>query len=128
MTALHGPILRMMGMRGESFSIGFGLIAIYAVAAFIRMGNWTMNDTFRAAGDATTGTVMEIAFMWILVLPMVWLSGMVWHWPTLAVFACCYIDEPIRYVLMQRHLFSGRWIRPVTAEGKAALVGWKPKR
>ena len=128
MTALHGPILHMMGMRGESFSIGFGLIAIYAVAALIRMGNWTMNDTFRAAGDATTGTVMEIVFMWVLVLPTVWLGGMVWHWPTLAVFACCYIDEPIRYILMQRHLFSGKWIRPVTREGKAALAGWKPER
>ena len=128
MTALHGPILHMMGMRGESFSIGFGLIAIYAVAALIRMGNWTMNDTFRAAGDATTGTVMEIIFMWVVVLPTVWLGGMVWHWPTLLVFACCYIDEPIRYILMQRHLFSGKWIRPVTREGKAALVGWKPER
>ena len=128
MAALHGPILHMMGMRGESFSIGFGLIAIYAVAALIRMGNWTMNDTFRAAGDATTGTVMEIIFMWVVVLPTVWLGGMVWHWPTLVVFACCYIDEPIRYILMQRHLFSGKWIRPVTREGKAALVGWKPER
>ncbi len=128
MTALHGPILRLMGMQGESFAIGFGLIAIYSVAAVIRMGNWTQNDTFRAAGDATTGTVMEIVFMWALVLPMVWLSGMVWRWPTLAVFACCYIDEPIRYVLMQRHLFSGKWIRPVTPEGRAALAGWKPER
>ena len=128
MTALHSPILNMMGMKGESFNIGFGLIAIYAVAAVIRMGNWTMNDTFRAAGDATTGTVMEIAFMWAMVLPLVWLSGMVWHWPTLAVFACCYIDDPIRYILMQRHLFSGRWIKPVTPEGRAALQGWKPER
>ena len=128
LTALHGPILHMMGMRGESFAIGFGLIAIYAVAAVIRMGNWTQNDTFRAAGDATYGTVLEIAFMWLLLLPLVWLGGMVWHWPTLLVFACCYIDEPIRYILMQRHLFSGRWIKPVTPEGKAALVGWKPER
>ena len=53
---------------------------------------------------------------------------MVWHWSTLPVFACCCIDEPIRYILMQRHLFSGKWICPVTREGKAALVGWKPKK
>ena len=36
--------------------------------------------------------------------------------------------EPIRYVLMQRHLFSGRWIRPVTPEGQQAMQGWKPDR
>ena len=118
----------MMGMRGESFRLAFGMICIYAAASLIRMGNWTQNDTFRAAGDATTGTVLEIVFMWLMVLPFVWLSGMVWKAPTLAVFACCYMDEPIRYVIMQIHLFKGKWIRPVTPEGLAAMQGWKPKR
>ena len=123
---LHTPVLAMMGMQGESFRIAFGMICIYAVAALIRMGNWTQNDTFRAAGDATFGTVLEIVFMWLVVLPCVWMTGMVWRLPTLLVFACCYIDEPIRYVLMQIHLFNGKWVRPVTPEGRAALEGWKP--
>ena len=48
--------------------------------------------------------------------------------PTLIVFACCYVDEPIRYVLMQVHLFRGKWIKPVTQEGRAALATWKPER
>ena len=123
---LHRPILTLMGMSGESFRLAFGMVTIYICFALIRMGNWTQNDTFRAAGDATTGTVLEILFMWLMVLPLVWLTGMVWHAPTLWVFACCYMDEPIRYFLMQRHLFKGKWIRPVTAEGLQALEGWKP--
>ena len=126
--ALHTPILRLMGMEGESFRIAFGLVSIYLGAAFLRMGNWTQNDTFRAAGDAAYGTILEIVFMWALVLPFVWLTGMVRHAPTLLVFACCYIDEPIRYVLMQVHLFRGKWLKPVTPEGAAALKGWKPPR
>ena len=125
---LHTPILSVMGMHGDSFRIAFGMICVYAAAGLIRMGNWVQNDTFRAAGDSVYGTVMEIIFMWAVVLPVVVLSGMVWHWPTLLVFACCYVDEPIRYVLMQRHLFSGKWIRPVTPEGIAALEGWSPKK
>lgn len=123
---LHTPILSVMGMRGESFRLSFGMLCIYALAAVIRMGNWTHNDTFRAAGDATYGTVLEIVFMWAMVIPCVWISGMVLHWPTLAVFALCYADEPIRYVLMQKHLFSGKWIRPVTPEGRKAMENWKP--
>ena len=125
---LHTPILSVMGMRGESFRLAFGLLCIYVVAGFIRMGNWTHNDTFRSAGDATYGTVLEIVFMWLLVLPCVCVSGLVLHWPTLAVFALCYVDEPIRYVLMQRHLFSGKWIRPVTPEGREALKYFDPHR
>ncbi len=128
LTALHTPILTLMGMSGESFDIAFGLVAIYAVAAVVRMGNWTQNDTFRAAGDATFGTVLEIVFMWVMLIPLVWLGGMVWGWPTLLVFACCYVDEPIRYIFMQIHLHRGKWIKPVTAEGRAARINWKPDR
>ena len=126
--ALHTPILNLMGMHGASFDIAFGFLCVYAAAAVVRMGNWTQNDTFRAGGDATYGTVLEIVFMWAMVLPCVYLSGMVWKLPTLAVFAACYMDEPIRYVLMQAHLFRGKWMKPVTPEGKRALEGWTPKK
>ena len=125
---LHTPILRLMGMSGESFRLAFGMVCIYGVAALIRMGNWTQNDTFRAAGDAITGTVLEIVFMWLMVIPCVLLAGFRWKLPTLLVFAACYIDEPIRYVIMQLHMFRGGWIRPITPEGTAALKEWKAQR
>ncbi len=122
---LRSQILTLMGMEGESYRIAVGFLVIYAAAALFRMGNWTQNDTFRAAGDATFGTVMEILFMWLMVLPLVWSAGMIWKLPTLAVFALSYSDEPIRYIIMQIHLFSGKWIRPVTPEGIEALKQWK---
>ena len=121
MILLHRPILTMMGMHGESFRYAFGMLLIYAVAAVIRMGNWTQNDTFRAAGDASYGTILEIAFMWLMVVPCVYFTGMKAHLGTLLVFAFCYADEPIRYILMQIHLYSGKWIKPVTPEGLAGL-------
>ena len=126
LVALHTPILSLMGMRGESFRLAFGMMLIYLSFGIIRMGNWTQNDTFRAAGDATTGTVLEIVFMYLMLLPCVCVSGLVLKWPTLIVFALCYVDEPIRYVLMQIHLHKGKWIRPVTPEGVEALRNWKP--
>ena len=128
LVCLHTPILNLLGMHGESFRLAFGMMGIYLSMGIIRMGNWTQNDTFRAAGDATYGTVLEIVFMWLMLLPLVCVSGLVLKWPTLAVFALCYSDELIRYVLMQVHLYRGKWIRPVTPEGQAALRGWKPDR
>jgi len=122
---VHKPILTAMSLSGESFRIAFGMLSIYCVTAVIRLSNWTQNDTYRSAGDATTGTVMEIIFMYALVLPCVCLSGLVWKAPFLVVFACSYIDEPIRFVLMQRHMYSGKWIRPVTPEGQAALPAFR---
>ena len=118
---LRAPILTSMGLSGASFRYGEMLVLIYGIAAVIRMGNWTQNDTYRSAGDAFTGTVMEIVFMYAMVLPAVILSGRVFGASLMVVFICCYIDEPIRFVLMQRHMYSGKWIRPVTPEGKAAM-------
>ena len=115
------PILTVMGLSGESYRIGEMMVLIYGIAAVIRMGNWTQNDTYRSAGDATTGTVLEIAFMYAMLLPAVCLSGLVFHAPVEIVFLCCYIDEPIRFVIMQKYMYSGKWIRPVTPQGKAAL-------
>jgi len=126
--AIHSPLLTAMSLSGESFSICFGMLLIYCIAAVIRMCNWAQNDTYRSAGDATTGTVLEIVFMYLMVLPCVCLSGLVWKAPFLAIFACCYIDEPIRFVLMQRHMYSGKWVRPVTKEGQAALPAFREAR
>lgn len=107
----------IMGLSGQSFDICSYLILIYTIVAVIRMGNWAMNDTFRASGDSITGTVLEITFMYLLVLPCVCLAGLKFKASIFVVFPLCYCDEIIRYVLMMIQLISGRWIKPVTPEG-----------
>ena len=123
--SVHTPLLHVMSLQGESFDICTGMLIIYGVASVIRMGNWTQNDTYRSAGDATYGTVLEILFMYLMVLPCVWISGMNTSAPFLLVFALCYCDEPVRYVLMQIHLWRGTWIRPVTPQGLDALLSFR---
>ena len=107
---IHKPLLSAMSLSGESMEIGSHMLMIYCVAAVIRMCNWVQNDTYRAAGDAAFGTIREIAFMYAMVLPL-----------------CCYIDEPIRLILMQRHMYSGKWVRPVTPQGMEALPAFMEK-
>ena len=115
------PFLHLMNLNGDSFIIGRGLIIIYGIFCIIRMGNWTMNDTYRSAGDAVTGTTLEIVFLYIMVLPAIFIAWKKFNAPIFVVFALCYVDEPIRYFLMQRHMYSAKWIRPVTQIGKDKL-------
>ena len=126
--AFHKPLLGAMGLSGESYEICSGILMIYCAAAVIRMCNWVQNDTYRSAGDAVYGTVLEIVFMYLMVLPAVYLSGIRFGAPILIVIACCYCDEPIRFVLMQIHMYSGKWIKPVTDEGRAALPAFRARR
>ncbi len=124
---VHRPILTAMSLSGESYDAGVTFLTIYIFAATIRMGNWIQNDTYRASGDAVTGTVLEIVFMYLMVLPAVLLTGFVWHAPYWVIFLCCYIDEPIRYIIMQRHLYSGKWVRPITDKGREALPEFRKR-
>ncbi len=115
--AVHNPLLHAMGLGGESYKIGTGMLIIYGMAALIRMGNWVQNDTYRSAGDAAFGSIMEITFMYLMVLPCVYLANYAFHAPFLVVFALCYVDEPVRYIIMQFHMYSGKWVKPVSDEG-----------
>lgn len=124
---IHNPLLHTLGLSGESYRIGTGMLIIYSMAAIIRMGNWAQNDTYRSAGDAAFGSILEITFMYLMVLPFVYLSNFYFHAPFLLVFAFCYIDEPIRYTLMQHHLYSGKWIRPVSGPGLATIDAFRQK-
>ncbi len=124
----RNPLLHRMSLSGSSYRAGEVLLLIYFIAAVIRMGNWIQNDTYRAAGDAVYGTVLEITFMYVMVIPAMLISAFLLHAPYWVVFLCCYIDEPIRYVLMQLHLYSARWIKPVTKQGQDALYVFLEER
>ena len=119
--SVRGPLLHAMSLFGASYEAGTFFLGFFVIVAVIRMGNWIQNDTYRASGDAVYGTVLEIVFMYFMLIPCVLLAAFVWKLPYWAIFICCYVDEPIRYLLMQRHFYSKKWIKPVTEQGKAAL-------
>ena len=125
--ALHGPILHAMGLSGESYRLAFSMFAIYTVLGTIRMGNWVQNDMYRSAGDSAFGSTLEICFMFLLVQPVIHLANGPLGWPFLVVFALCYVDEPIRYVIMQIHLYSMKWIKPVSDAGRSTIEAFREK-
>ena len=124
---LHGPLFTAMGLSGESFSICTFLCGYYCLIAVIRMGNWQQNDIFRAGGDPAFGSIMEITFMFLMVIPLVYTLHFVFHAPFRVVFLFVYSDEIIRYVIMQRRLYSGKWIQPVSETGMATIGEFRKK-
>ena len=122
---LKPTFLRAMSLNGPSFEIASYIITVFMFVAMIRMGNWCMNDTFRSAGDSVTGTTLELAFMYVMVIPVVCITGLKLKVSIYLLFPLVYCDEIIRFVIMTVHLFSGRFIRPVTEQGKAKLAEFR---
>ena len=124
---LKPGFLRVMSLSGQSFAIASYLILVFTMVAVIRMGNWCMNDTFRSSGDAVTGTVLEVVFMYVMVIPVVCLAGLKFKVSIYILFPLVYCDEIIRFVIMLIHLHSGKWIRPVTDQGRSVLPEFREK-
>ena len=61
------------------------------------------------------------------VWPVIHLANGPLHLSFLVVFALCYVDEPIRYVIMQIHLYSMKWIKPVSDAGRRTIGAFREK-
>ncbi|MBO6048399.1 MAG: MATE family efflux transporter [Spirochaetales bacterium] len=121
-------IAHAMSLQGEAFDIACYIIMVFSIVAVIRMGNWCTNDTFRSSGDAVTGTVLEIVFMYLMVIPAVCLAGLKFRVSIYILFPLVYCDEIVRFVIMQIHLHSGKFIRPVTTQGLEMLDDFRKRR
>ena len=121
-------IAHAMSLKGEAFDIACYIIMVFSIVAVIRMGNWCTNDTFRSSGDAVTGTVLEIVFMYLMVIPAVCIAGLKFRVSIYILFPLVYCDEIVRFVIMQIHLYSGKFIRPVTTQGLEMLDDFRKRK
>lgn len=119
------PLLGLFGLGAEALFYGKYMILIYLAAGTVRTCNYIMNSCYRAGGEAVFGTVLEICCLYLVSVPATWIAGMSLHLPFLAVFAFVYTDELIRLLFEMYYTRSGKWIKPVTELGKAALPGFK---
>lgn len=123
--ALNRPLLGLFGLGAEAMFYGKYMIMIYLAAGTIRTCNYIMNSCYRAGGEAIFGTVLEITCLFTISVPATWIAGMVLHLPFLAVFAFLYTDELIRLIFELYYTRSGKWVKPVTEAGRAALPDFK---
>lgn len=81
---------------------------------------------FRSGGDTLPGMLIEGGALWCISIPLTYLAANWLQLPFLAVVAVAYLGEDIPKVLLGTHRFrSGKWLKPVTPEGRAGLEAYK---
>ena len=114
-------LLGLFGLGSRAMEYGRYMLLIYLAAGTIRTCNYIMNSCYRAGGEAVFGTVLEISCLFLISVPATWIAGILLRLPFLAVFAFVYTDELIRLIFELYYTISGKWIKPVTEEGKQKL-------
>jgi Na+-driven multidrug efflux pump len=121
----RAPMLRAFGLGDEALFFASNMLLIYVAAGTIRQCTYICNMIFRAGGESVYGTAVEIGGLFIVVIPSMMLGGFVLYLPFLAIFTLMYADEIIRLVIMLWYMNTGKWIKPVTAEGRETLTAFR---
>lgn len=88
------------------------------IGAFTHLGTCYHAACFtginRGAGDGKFVMKVDIICGWLVVLPLTFLSGFVWHWPLWAVYLCTRIDQCFKWIIAFIRLRGNKWIKNVT--------------
>ena len=88
-----------------------GFVWVQALAGLLIVG------VLRAGGDVRYALFADILPVWLVGIPLVFLTGPVLGWPIYWVYLLTRIEEVIKDVISLRRLRSGKWIHNLIAKG-----------
>lgn len=127
---LRAPLVSMFTYNGEYSDIAIKsalyCILIYAIDMPLRnIPYLTIVGIFRPGGDPKTGMICDVSALWFISIPLTAILARL-GLPFETVFLLMYISEDIpKSCLCIWYFVSGKWIHPVTEEGKKALAELK---
>lgn len=71
---------------------------------------------FRAGGDAKFGFIMDTIAMWVVSVPLGFLSAFVFKFPPMVVYAIMFLDEYEKMIFVYLHYRSGKWVKNITRD------------
>ncbi len=70
---------------------------------------------FRGGGDTKTAFYIEIISVWLIGVPMAFITAFYFHLPVYLVFMFINLEEVFKAVISVKRLVSGKWIHDLTA-------------
>ncbi len=109
-----------------TLNTAMSIMAFYAFEFTIRQIPYLMIvGIFRSGGDTVTGVKYDLFSLWLLSIPATLIAVYVIKVPFTVAFAVMYIFEDyVKTLLCIKYYKSMKWIKPVTVEGKSALVDY----
>ena len=127
MIFLREPIIYIFNMTGAITELTQNgvknIMFVFGTEYFLRQMPYIfIVGIFRPGGDTFTGMKCDIICVWLIALPLTFISGILLQLPFPAVFAIMlYSEDIVKSIWCIRHFISKKWIMPITEEGKKAV-------
>ena len=124
---LRNPVVSLFSMTDSLSetvrSSAAVIIGIYGIEYVMRNIPYIqIVGIFRPAGDSAIGMKLDLLCVWAIALPLTIIAAFVLKLPFWAVFmVMIFTEDSVKVPLCLRRYRSGKWIRPITEEGKAGL-------
>lgn len=106
-----GPaIIAASRLKDETASIAMQLIWAESITVIFNSTQGTLTKgVLRGAGDTRFLMVADILFLWLLSVPLGYLTGLVWSCPAFVVYFALRADWIVKSTWCAARLFRGKW-------------------
>ena len=113
--AFKDLILSLFSIADETtYQIAGGLLAVFSIKVFLRMFNYLMFSTLRAGGDAKIMNLLDSGIMYLVGIPLAFISVWIGITDIVLVLLICQIEQLVRLVITMYRYKSGVWAKDLT--------------
>lgn len=112
---LKDPIINFYNISDEARVLAHQFIYVVMMTSFfISPAALFICGTLRAGGDAKFALFSEMVALWLVAVPLGFLSAFVFHFPVWLVFLLMKLDEPVKALMCGIRMRGTKWINNVT--------------
>ena len=121
---LKNPMISFYNISPEAKLYTGQMIIVHSAIVFGQsFAAISLMGILRGGGDTRFVLLMDVLFMWIISIPIGFLSGHVLNWPVMAVYAVIKSDEWLKSIFSLRRIAAGKWINDITTSAGLARGG-----
>ena len=115
-TLLLGPVvISFYDFSADTIAIAHSITHVGALIVFFQsLATIGMVGVLRAGGDAKFVLVCEVVFLWLVAVPLGFLTGLGLGWPAPAVFLVLKCDEILKSIISLFRIGGFKWLRDIT--------------
>ncbi len=115
MLVFKDPILMLFSITDETVYQTAGmLLSVFSIKVFLRMFNYLMFSTLRAGGDAKIMNFLDSGIMYLVGIPLAFISIYIGIDDIVLVLLICQIEQLVRFVFTMHRYKRGIWARDLT--------------
>lgn len=113
------PILSLFGFTEEGFEYASKILIIYGATLWLSLYNAIhVTGTLRCGGDTRFAMITEVATVWLIGVPVAFLTSLYLGWPIYFAVLAVKFEEVVKAGVLTKRYLSKKWLNNVITDIK----------